>query len=152
MESLIKELRPTSACEALMNGMLAFLLFAGALHVDLAKLRSRAASVGLLATAGVIISTAIVGVSFWLVAGWPGASIPLIWSLVFGALISPTDPVAVLSRSLAEASRPCITLLFCFAAHRSRQQQASWLAGKPVVSKSISGIWIIGPPRFEEWS
>jgi CPA1 family monovalent cation:H+ antiporter len=38
-----------------------------------------------------------VGVSFWLVAGWLGSPVPLIWALVFGALISPTDPVAVLS-------------------------------------------------------
>jgi CPA1 family monovalent cation:H+ antiporter len=82
---------------SLMNGMLAFMLFAGALHVDWAKLKSRAATVGLLATVGVIISTAIVGLGFWLVAGWLGTPIPLLWALVFGALISPTDPVAVLS-------------------------------------------------------
>jgi Na+:H+ antiporter len=82
---------------SLMNGMLAFMLFAGALHVDWQKLKSRAASVALLATLGVIISTVIVGLGFWLVAGWLGTPIPLIWALVFGALISPTDPVAVLS-------------------------------------------------------
>ena len=62
-----------------------------------AELKSRAASVGLLATVGVVLSTAIVGISFWLVAGWLGSPIPLVWALVFGALISPTDPVAVLS-------------------------------------------------------
>lgn len=83
--------------DALMNGMLAFLLFAGSLHVDLVKLKRRTASVGLLATVGVIISTALVGGGFWLVAGWLGTPIPLTWALVFGALISPTDPVAVLS-------------------------------------------------------
>ncbi|MCA6108588.1 cation:proton antiporter [Bradyrhizobium cenepequi] len=82
---------------SLMNGMLAFMLFAGALHVDWNKLKRRAASVALLATVGVLISTAIVGVAFWLAAGWLGTPIPLIWALVFGALISPTDPVAVLS-------------------------------------------------------
>lgn len=82
---------------SLMNGMLAFMLFAGALHVDWNKLKSRAASVALLATVGVLISTAIVGVTFWLAAGWLSTPIPLIWALVFGALISPTDPVAVLS-------------------------------------------------------
>lgn len=83
--------------DALMNGMLAFLLFAGALHVDLAKLKRRSASVALLATVGVVISTALVGGGVWLVAGWLGTPIPLTWALVFGALISPTDPVAVLS-------------------------------------------------------
>jgi CPA1 family monovalent cation:H+ antiporter len=51
----------------------------------------------MLATVGVLISTAIVGVALWLAAGWLGTPIPLAWALVFGALISPTDPVAVLS-------------------------------------------------------
>jgi monovalent cation:H+ antiporter, CPA1 family len=78
-----------------MNGMLAFLLFAGALHVDLAKLRARAVPVAILATFGTIISTFIVGVGFWLAAKALGQSFSLAWSMVFGALISPTDPVAV---------------------------------------------------------
>ena len=82
---------------SLMNGMLAFMLFAGALHVDWVKLKSRAVSVGLLATVSVVISMAIVGLGFWLAAGWLGTPIPLLWALVFGALISPTDPIAVLS-------------------------------------------------------
>jgi CPA1 family monovalent cation:H+ antiporter len=77
--------------------MLAFMLFAGALHVDWARLKSRAPTVALLATVGVFISTAIVGTALWLVAGWLATPIPLAWALVFGALISPTDPVAVLS-------------------------------------------------------
>jgi CPA1 family monovalent cation:H+ antiporter len=95
--ALSDAVRQIDFTEALMHGMLAFMLFAGALQVDLAGLKSRAASVGLLATVGVVVSTAIVGVSFWLVAGWLGSPIPLVWALVFGALISPTDPVAVLS-------------------------------------------------------
>ena len=95
--ALSDAVRQIDFTEALMHGMLAFMLFARALQVDLAKLRSRAASVGLLATVGVVVSTAIVGVSFWLVAGLLGSPIPLVLALVFGALISPTDPVAVLS-------------------------------------------------------
>jgi Na+:H+ antiporter len=95
--ALSDAVRQIDFTEALMHGMLAFMLFAGALQVDLAKLKSRAASVGLLATVGVVVSTAIVGVSFWLVAGWHGSPIRLVWAFVFGALISPTDPVAVLS-------------------------------------------------------
>ena len=95
--ALSDAVRQIDFTEALMHGMLAFMLFAGALQVDLAELKGRAASVGLLATVGVVLSTAIVGVSFWLVAGWLGSPIPLVWALVFGALISPTDPVAVLS-------------------------------------------------------
>ena len=95
--ALSDAVRQIDFSEALMHGMLAFMLFAGALHVDWAKLKKRAAVVGLLATFGVVLSTAIVGVSFWLVAGWLGSPLPLVWALVFGALISPTDPVAVLS-------------------------------------------------------
>jgi Na+:H+ antiporter len=82
---------------ALMNGMLAFLLFAGALQVDFGRLKSRAWSVGVLATLGVVISTAIIGTGLWLISGWLDLPIGLPWALVFGALISPTDPVAVLS-------------------------------------------------------
>jgi len=83
--------------EIVVNGMLAFLLFAGSLHVDLARLRSRAVPVFLLAVFGTIISTGVVAVLFWGVAGLAGFAIPFSWALVFGALISPTDPVAVLS-------------------------------------------------------
>lgn len=83
--------------DAMMNGMLAFLLFAGALHVDIGKLRSEALPVALLATVGVVISTVIVGVATWGAALLLGIDLPLVWALVFGALISPTDPVAVLS-------------------------------------------------------
>ena len=90
--ALSDAVRQIDFTEALRHGMLAFMLFAGALQVDLAELKGRAASVGLLATVGVVVSTAIVGVSFWLVAGWLGSPIPLVWALVFGALISPTDP------------------------------------------------------------
>lgn len=80
-----------------MEGMLAFLLFAGALHVDFDFLRNQKWAIGTLATIGVCISTAIVGFGFWFLSGMFDVEIPLIWALVFGALISPTDPVAVLS-------------------------------------------------------
>jgi CPA1 family monovalent cation:H+ antiporter len=83
--------------DAVMNGMLAFLLFAGALHVDWQRLKRRFGSVTALATLGVLISTFLVGAGFWLLAGFFGINLPLAWALVFGALISPTDPVAVLS-------------------------------------------------------
>lgn len=80
-----------------MNGMLAFLLFAGALHVDLGFLRSAKWAIGSMATLGVLISTFIVGTGFYYLAQVFGVELPYIWALVFGALISPTDPVAVLS-------------------------------------------------------
>jgi CPA1 family monovalent cation:H+ antiporter len=81
---------------ALMEGMLAFLLFAGALHVDLSMLLRRKWPVLAMATAGVVISTLVVGLGFKGIALVLGLEAPFIWCLVFGALISPTDPVAVL--------------------------------------------------------
>lgn len=83
--------------ETVMNGMLSFLLFAAALHVDARALQSQKASVILMATVSVLISTATVGFGLWWIAGFSGFAIPLPWAFVFGALISPTDPVAVLS-------------------------------------------------------
>lgn len=77
--------------------MLAFLLFAGAMQVDLGEMRKRWFSISALATLGVAGSIVIVGFGLWLIAGWLGLPLPLPWALVFGALISPTDPVAVLA-------------------------------------------------------
>lgn len=81
---------------ALMEGMLSLLLFAGALHVDLDQLKDQKWVVAMMASIGVVISTAVIGVLLWLVAGLMGLELSLPWALVFGALISPTDPVAVL--------------------------------------------------------
>ncbi len=80
----------------LMNGMLSFLLFAGALHVDLSSLSKRKWTVLAMATIGIALSTAIVGFGFKFLALAVGFDVPLAWCLVFGALISPTDPVAVM--------------------------------------------------------
>ncbi len=77
--------------------MLAFLLFAGAMQVDLAELRRRRLSVWTLATLGVLGSTFIVGGGLWLTARWLGLGLTAPWAFVFGALISPTDPIAVLA-------------------------------------------------------
>lgn len=83
--------------ETLMKGMLGFLLFAGALHVDFAKLKNAKWAIGSMATFGVILSTFIVGTGFYYLAKLFGVNLPYTWALVFGSLISPTDPVAVLS-------------------------------------------------------
>ena len=82
--------------ETLMQGMLSFLLFAGALHVDLDDLLSRKWAIGSLATVGVLLSTALNGIGIYYLARLVGIDIPFAWALVYGALISPTDPVAVL--------------------------------------------------------
>jgi CPA1 family monovalent cation:H+ antiporter len=82
--------------EVLMQGMLSFLLFAGALHVDLQQLRRMAWQVGVLAFIGTALSTVIIGYGAWYLLAALGISIPLTYCLLFGALISPTDPIAVL--------------------------------------------------------
>ena len=82
--------------EILMKGMLSFLLFAGALHVDLGEFARRKWAIGAMATIGVAISTMLVGTTIYLLAGLAGLPIPLAYCMVFGALISPTDPIAVL--------------------------------------------------------
>lgn len=81
----------------LMHGMLSFLLFAGALHVNLEDLNRNRWTVGLLATGGVLVSTALIGLGAYGLFGLLGIHLPLIDCLVFGALISPTDPIAVLA-------------------------------------------------------
>ena len=83
--------------EVLMKGFLSFLLFAGALHVDLADLAKQKWAIGGMATFGVLISTGLVGGGIWLVAQALDLALPFTYCLVFGALISPTDPVAVIS-------------------------------------------------------
>jgi CPA1 family monovalent cation:H+ antiporter len=82
--------------EVLMQGMLSMLLFAGALHVDLSRLRRFRWQIGVLAVAGTLVSTLVVGFGLHLLLPMLGIPMPLIYCLLFGALISPTDPVAVL--------------------------------------------------------
>ena len=93
----VRAIGQVNFAQAVLGYMLAFLLFAGAMQVDLAELRRRRLSVWTLATVGVVATTAIVGAGVWLIAGWLGLRLPLAWALVFGALISPTDPIAVLA-------------------------------------------------------
>ncbi len=82
--------------EALMQGMLSALLFAGALHVHLEELNKQKWVVAILASVGVISSTFMVGFASYAIFGFLGLNIPLIYCLLFGSLISPTDPIAVL--------------------------------------------------------
>ena len=82
--------------ETLMNGMLSALLFAGALHVHLDQLEKQKWVVAVLASIGVVTSTFLVGFAAYYLFPLFGLEIPLIYCLLFGALISPTDPIAVL--------------------------------------------------------
>ncbi len=82
--------------ETLLHGMLSFLLFAGALHIDLDRLAHQKWIIGTLATVGTVGSTLIIGSLAYLVLDWLNIGLPLMHCLLFGALISPTDPIAVL--------------------------------------------------------
>ena len=82
--------------ETVMGVMLSFLLFAGALHVNLGDLRDQKGVVAMLASVGLVVSTFLVGTSAYFIFQWFGMNLSYLWCLVFGALISPTDPVAVL--------------------------------------------------------
>jgi CPA1 family monovalent cation:H+ antiporter len=82
--------------EVLLHGMLSFLLFAGALHVNFDDLRRERLPVAVLSTIGVVIATFVIGGLFWVGAAVVGLQLSFLNALLFGALISPTDPIAVL--------------------------------------------------------
>lgn len=81
--------------DALLNGMLGALLFAGALHMRIDKLRVHARLIAVLATLGVVMCAALVAGAMWLLFHSIGFPVPMAWCLVLGALIAPTDPIAV---------------------------------------------------------
>lgn len=83
--------------DVLMNFMLSFLLFAGAIHIDATKLKKERWPVMVLATLGILISTCLIGGMVWGLFGWFNLMVPFVYCLLFGALISPTDPIAVLA-------------------------------------------------------
>lgn len=95
-EQAAQVLRGIDFNRALLHGMLAFLLFAGAQHLDLNDLNHEKTAVVLLATVSVIVSTAVVGGAVWLMLGLIGVEMGLTSALLLGALISPTDPIAVI--------------------------------------------------------
>lgn len=82
--------------EILLRGMLGLLLFAGALHVNLNDLAERKLEISIYSTLGVLTSTLLVGTTIYGLSNWMGWELRLVESFLFGALISPTDPIAVL--------------------------------------------------------
>lgn len=89
-------LRSVDFHKTLMHGMLSFLLFAGALHVNLNDLKQQRGFIAVMATLGVLASTFIVGSLTWVVLHALDIKLSYLYCLLFGALISPTDPIAVL--------------------------------------------------------
>jgi CPA1 family monovalent cation:H+ antiporter len=89
--------------QLLLHGALGFLLFAGALHIEFGDLREHRVSIGVLAVVGTFLSTVMVGGLSWLFARSLGLGLTPYHCLLFGALISPTDPIAVMGmlKSLA---------------------------------------------------
>ena len=94
--SMENMLRNIDFSAVLMQGMLSFLLFAGALHIDLTELKFYRWQILVLAFFSTLLSTFIIGLSAWTALPIFGIQLPLIYCLLFGALISPTDPIAVM--------------------------------------------------------
>ncbi|NND09884.1 MAG: sodium:proton antiporter, partial [Flavobacteriaceae bacterium] len=89
----------------LLDIMLSFLLFAGALHTNFEQLKIQRGPVLVFATLGVLVSTFLVGIIMYYVIQLVGLNVDFIYCLLFGALISPTDPIAVLG-ILKQAGAP----------------------------------------------
>jgi CPA1 family monovalent cation:H+ antiporter len=143
--------------QTLLDGMLSFLLFAGALHVDLKSLRQEVWNVAALATIGVVLSTIAVALMMAATFRGLGLAIPFSVSLVFGALISPTDPVAVLAllkrahSSQALATRIAgeslfndgvgvVLFIICAQSHAAGQGLNWRLAGELALREGVGGI------------
>ena len=80
----------------LLDVMLSFLLFAGALHTNFSQLKVQRGPILAFATFGVVVSTFLIGTTMFYILQWMGFEVMYINCLLFGALISPTDPIAVL--------------------------------------------------------
>ncbi|MBI2109433.1 MAG: sodium:proton antiporter [Parcubacteria group bacterium] len=94
---LAEALHSINFSETLLQGVLCFLLFAGALHIDIGDFLEQKWSIGFLASLGVVISAFIIGVGAYVLFPLFGFTLPFLVCFLFGALISPTDPVATLA-------------------------------------------------------
>lgn len=98
--------------QTLLNGALSFLLFAGALEVDLRQLWARKVTVIALALVGTVLAVAVFGGAMWFVFPLAGVSMPLIWCIVLGAILAPTDPVSVVAMLRRIGLPPAIQAVF----------------------------------------
>ncbi len=100
--SLLEQLDFT---EVLLDGMLSMLLFAGALHINISDLKRYKLPIGILAFFGTIVSAMLIAIALYFMLPLFGFGLPFLWCLLFGALISPTDPIAVMG-ILSSAGAP----------------------------------------------
>ncbi len=94
----------------LMQVLLGFLLFAGAIHIDIKMLKKESAAIITFSTIGTLISTFVVAALMYVVVSWFGFTVDFISCLLFGALISPTDPIAVLGILRKENISPTLEM------------------------------------------
>lgn len=94
---IAKQLNSINFSELLLEGMLSFMLFAGAIHIKYTDLKKERLTIILFSTFSVIISTFLIGLTTFYCLNYFGFEVQLIHALLFGALISPTDPIAVIS-------------------------------------------------------
>ncbi|MBP6495099.1 MAG: sodium:proton antiporter [Psychrobacter sp.] len=98
-------LRQLDFTEVLLDGMLSMLLFAAALHVNIGDLKRYKLPIGILAFIGTLVSALLIAIALYLMLPVFGFELSFLWCLLFGALISPTDPIAVIG-ILASAGAP----------------------------------------------
>ncbi len=97
LSAAVSFLRQLNFRDTFFNGMLCFLLFAGGLQVPLKSLEEQKATILALAFFATLLATFITGVGIWLVLDWLGLGVSIYYALLFGAIISPTDPIAALA-------------------------------------------------------
>jgi CPA1 family monovalent cation:H+ antiporter len=96
-DSVALKMNSINFSELLLEGMLSFMLFAGAIHIKFKDLNNEKLSILLFSTISVLISTFVIGFATYYLLNFMGVHVNLIHAMLFGALISPTDPIAVLS-------------------------------------------------------
>ena len=108
---LVENVRQVDFRAVLMDGMLPFLLFAGALHVDFNRMREQKTAIAALATLGVVGAALLTGALLWGAARLLHVELAFVQALLFGALIAPTDPIAVLALLRSARASPSLEAL-----------------------------------------
>ncbi|MFG0333489.1 MAG: cation:proton antiporter [Maioricimonas sp. JB049] len=97
LDATLRLVRQIDFSETVLHGMLCFLLFGGAVHVQIRSFEEHAGIIAALAIAATLIATAVTGLTLWAALSFTPFAIPLVVALLFGAIISPTDPIAALA-------------------------------------------------------